>query len=117
MMANDHGRGERAVGGGSGIRTHDTVSRIHAFQASAFSHSAIPPGAATPEYSEPHRADNASQHDTGPLSLKRRHRNLKHAGADSEAVMRSRVAVIVELLLGCRANHKGVAPAAGNTKK
>jgi hypothetical protein len=30
-------------GGGSGIRTHDTVSRIHAFQASAFSHSAIPP--------------------------------------------------------------------------
>ena len=31
-------------GGGSGIRTHDTVSRIHAFQASAFSHSAIPPG-------------------------------------------------------------------------
>ena len=31
-------------GGGSGIRTHDTVARIHAFQASAFSHSAIPPG-------------------------------------------------------------------------
>jgi hypothetical protein len=30
-------------GGGSGIRTHDTVSRIHAFQACAFSHSAIPP--------------------------------------------------------------------------
>jgi hypothetical protein len=36
------GRG-RLSGGGSGIRTHDTVSRIHAFQASAFSHSAIPP--------------------------------------------------------------------------
>ena len=34
---------EKGVGGGSGIRTHDTVSRIHAFQASAFSHSAIPP--------------------------------------------------------------------------
>src|SRR6202022_2495652 len=33
----------RPAGGGSGIRTHDTVSRIHAFQASAFSHSAIPP--------------------------------------------------------------------------
>src|SRR5215475_2627147 len=32
-----------AYGGGSGIRTHDTVSRIHAFQACAFSHSAIPP--------------------------------------------------------------------------
>jgi len=31
------------AGGGSGIRTHDTVSRIHAFQASAFSHSATPP--------------------------------------------------------------------------
>src|SRR5580704_14835028 len=30
-------------GGGSGIRTHDTVSRIHAFQACAFSHSATPP--------------------------------------------------------------------------
>jgi hypothetical protein len=34
-----------AFGGGSGIRTHDTVSRIHAFQASALSHSAIPPQA------------------------------------------------------------------------
>src|SRR3954470_19208843 len=34
---------ERLTGGGSGIRTHDTVSRIHAFQACAFSHSAIPP--------------------------------------------------------------------------
>jgi hypothetical protein len=31
------------LGGGSGIRTHDTVARIHAFQACAFSHSAIPP--------------------------------------------------------------------------
>src|SRR5882762_6895512 len=30
-------------GGGSGIRTHVTVSRKHAFQASAFSHSATPP--------------------------------------------------------------------------
>jgi hypothetical protein len=35
---------EKRAGGGSGIRTHDTVSRIHAFQASAFSHSATPPG-------------------------------------------------------------------------
>ena len=32
-------------GGGSGIRTRDTVSRIHAFQACAFSHSATPPDA------------------------------------------------------------------------
>src|SRR5690242_4321503 len=31
------------TGGGSGIRTHDTVSRIHAFQACALNHSAIPP--------------------------------------------------------------------------
>src|SRR6476620_3429875 len=35
--------GFRSPGGGSGIRTHDTVARIHAFQACAFSHSAIPP--------------------------------------------------------------------------
>src|SRR5438067_10596476 len=34
---------QRESGGGSGIRTHDTVARIHAFQACAFSHSAIPP--------------------------------------------------------------------------
>jgi hypothetical protein len=32
-----------AAGGGRGIRTLDTVSRIHAFQACAFSHSATPP--------------------------------------------------------------------------
>ena len=32
-----------AIGGGSGIRTHVTVSRKHAFQACAFSHSATPP--------------------------------------------------------------------------
>ena len=30
-------------GGGSGIRTHGTLSRTHAFQACALSHSAIPP--------------------------------------------------------------------------
>ena len=30
-------------GGGRGIRTLDTVARIHAFQACAFSHSATPP--------------------------------------------------------------------------
>src|SRR5262245_20780787 len=34
---------ERDVSGGSGIRTHVTVSRKHAFQACAFSHSATPP--------------------------------------------------------------------------
>ena len=30
-------------GGGSGIRTHETLTSLHAFQASAFNHSAIPP--------------------------------------------------------------------------
>ena len=30
-------------GGGSGIRTRDTVSRIHTFQACAFNRSATPP--------------------------------------------------------------------------
>ena len=38
--------GPPCCGGGSGIRTHDTVARIHAFQACAFSHSAIPPAPA-----------------------------------------------------------------------
>ena len=37
------GKQNRKAGGESGIRTHDTVSRIHAFQACAFSHSAISP--------------------------------------------------------------------------
>ena len=31
------------LGGGDEIRTHDTVSRIHTFQACAFNHSATPP--------------------------------------------------------------------------
>ena len=35
---------DATTGGGRGIRTLDTVSRIHAFQACAFSHSATPPG-------------------------------------------------------------------------
>lgn len=30
-------------GGGSGIRTHETLASLHAFQACAFNHSAIPP--------------------------------------------------------------------------
>ena len=34
---------EESFGGGSGIRTRDTVSRIHTFQACAFNHSATPP--------------------------------------------------------------------------
>ena len=39
------GRGR--TGGGSGIRTHVTVSRKHAFQACAFSHSATPPNSSS----------------------------------------------------------------------
>jgi hypothetical protein len=34
-------------GGGSGIRTRDTVARIHALQACAFNHSATPPCASS----------------------------------------------------------------------
>ena len=34
---------ERATGGGSGIRTHDTVTRIAVFKTAAFVRSAIPP--------------------------------------------------------------------------
>jgi hypothetical protein len=48
----------RAPGGGSGIRTHDTVARIHAFQACAFSHSAIPPARGSAQYSEAVRSHN-----------------------------------------------------------
>ena len=39
------GRTREAGGGESGIRTHGTVSRTHAFQACALSHSAISPDA------------------------------------------------------------------------
>src|SRR2546430_3790263 len=39
----DETRKVSLVGGGSGIRTHGTLSRTHAFQACALSHSAIPP--------------------------------------------------------------------------
>jgi hypothetical protein len=33
------------IGGESGIRTHETLTSLHAFQASAFNHSAISPQA------------------------------------------------------------------------
>ena len=38
----------RCVGGEGGIRTHETVSRLHAFQACAFDHSATSPGRSDP---------------------------------------------------------------------
>src|SRR5215472_5774043 len=40
-------------GGGGGIRTRDTVSRMHAFQACALNHSATPPGGAHPSEAVP----------------------------------------------------------------
>src|SRR5215472_13519267 len=43
-------------GGGSGIRTHDTVSRIHTFQACAFDRSAIPPSSRRARWSRWRRA-------------------------------------------------------------
>ena len=36
-------RDQNELGGGGGIRTLETVARLHAFQACAFSHSATPP--------------------------------------------------------------------------
>ena len=51
------------LGGGRGIRTLDTVSRIHAFQACAFSRSATPPAPAgcriRAHYSQGSEADNS----------------------------------------------------------
>src|SRR5262249_20298734 len=49
-------------GGGSGIRTHDTVSRIHAFQACALSHSAIPPRACGSIKYSPSRPSDKAAH-------------------------------------------------------
>ena len=43
MFPDDREQLRTEGGGGSGIRTHVTVSRKHAFQACAFSHSATPP--------------------------------------------------------------------------
>ena len=37
---------KQATGGGRGIRTLETVTRLHAFQACAFDHSATPPKSA-----------------------------------------------------------------------
>ena len=49
-------------GGGGGIRTRDTVSRIHTFQACAFDRSATPPARAPMEKSE------GEAHSTGPAA-------------------------------------------------
>ena len=55
--------GTDPLGGGRGIRTLDTVSRIHAFQACAFSRSATPPAPAgcriRAHYSQGGEADNS----------------------------------------------------------
>src|ERR1700730_8352701 len=57
-------------GGGSGIRTHGTVSRTHAFQASALSHSAIPPLDARANYTAGCRRDKRSALENRPPGRK-----------------------------------------------
>ena len=47
------------TGGETGIRTLETVARLHAFQACAFDHSATSPARAG-QYSNPRRAQVAS---------------------------------------------------------
>ncbi len=47
------GRFEANTGGGSGIRTHDTVTRIAVFKTAAFVRSAIPPLLLAPVYCRP----------------------------------------------------------------
>ena len=37
-----------AIGGGGGIRTHETVSRLAVFKTAAFNHSATPPNSPCP---------------------------------------------------------------------
>ncbi len=49
-------QGEKEAGGGSGIRTRDTVSRIHTFQACAFNRSATPPADRRTARRRPHAA-------------------------------------------------------------
>ncbi len=52
-------------GGGRGIRTLETVARLHAFQACAFDHSATPPS------DQRASARNASQHTTELSTIER----------------------------------------------
>ena len=58
-------------GGGGGIRTRDTVSRIHTFQACAFDRSATPPARASIEKSEgeAHSTGRAARASRGPWEL------------------------------------------------
>jgi hypothetical protein len=63
-------------GGGGGIRTRDTVSRIHTFQACAFSLSATPPFCAP---------DASSAHITAPSYRASRRRPAARAIAPSVA--------------------------------
>src|SRR5271155_2520838 len=59
------------AGGGGGIRTRDTVSRIHTFQACAFDRSATPPARASIEKSEgeAHSTGRAARASRGPWQL------------------------------------------------
>ena len=65
-------------GGGSGIRTRDTVSRIHTFQACAFNHSATPPHSRRP---------------AGPLNLKAMRISAKGAHYSVASRQRKRMPV------------------------
>ena len=60
----------RQVGGGRGIRTLDTVSRIHAFQACAFNHSATSPSSNPADPSRPIEARQGRWH-RGTIRRKR----------------------------------------------
>src|SRR6516162_11125493 len=83
------------AGGGSGIRTHDTVSRIHAFQACALSHSAIPPKHRARQYSRPRPCDNQWQPWQSTTMLDRRALMLAVSAA-LLAARRARAATVTD---------------------
>ena len=64
-------------GGGRGIRTLDTVTRIHAFQACAFSHSATPPVSSR---RTPFSVRTCARHALAPLATHPLCCSLGHGG-------------------------------------
>src|SRR5262249_24655714 len=76
-------------GGGSGIRTHDTVSRIHAFQACALSHSAIPP-----------ELLRRGQYNLARLSEKPAPRTRSCASAQKSSIDPAHVACVAHVVAG-----------------
>ncbi len=61
---------QRLDGGGGGIRTHETVSRLPVFKTGAFNHSATPPALLTNDLANPVLAEN-------PKLAPDWHRNMK----------------------------------------